>query len=100
MMSFNLPMFNISILLMFLAFLSFCLQRKHLLNVLLCLEMIILSLFMMMVSLMELLSNEGLTVFIFLTMAACEASIGLAMLVVLIRNYGNDYVSSLSTHKC
>nr|YP_009755019.1 NADH dehydrogenase subunit 4L [Lepidozona coreanica]QIP53385.1 NADH dehydrogenase subunit 4l [Lepidozona coreanica] len=79
---------------------SFCLQRKHLLNSLLSLEMVLLSVFLIMVSMANEWSNEGLMVFILLTLAACEASLGLSLLVILIRSHGNDYVMSLSTHKC
>nr|AUJ21411.1 NADH dehydrogenase subunit 4L [Chaetopleura apiculata] len=83
-----------------ISFMNFFLQRKHLLNCLLSLEMILLSIFLVILSLLSGVSSEGLMIFILLTFAACEASLGLALLVILIRSHGNDYVFSLSTHKC
>nr|YP_009131235.1 NADH dehydrogenase subunit 4L [Cryptochiton stelleri]AIA77084.1 NADH dehydrogenase subunit 4L [Cryptochiton stelleri] len=94
------PMFTLGLISTILALLTICFQRKHLLNALLALEILMVSIFMLMISLSHLMSNEGLTIFILLTMAAAEASIGLSLLVILIRCHGNDYVSSLSVNKC
>nr|YP_009773409.1 NADH dehydrogenase subunit 4L [Dendrochiton gothicus]QIZ12632.1 NADH dehydrogenase subunit 4L [Dendrochiton gothicus] len=100
MMNFFNPMFTLGVISSLAALLTFCLQRKHLLNALLALEILMVSIFLLMISLSNLMSNEGLTIFVLLTLAASEASIGLAMLVILIRCHGNDYVSSLAIHKC
>nr|QIZ12568.1 NADH dehydrogenase subunit 4L [Tonicia forbesii] len=100
MMSLNNPMFSIGVLSGVVSLLVFCLQRKHLLNSLLSLEMTMLSVFLTILSCSVNISNEGLFIFILLALAACEAALGLSLLVVLIRSHGNDYVSSLSIHKC
>nr|QIZ12607.1 NADH dehydrogenase subunit 4L [Hemiarthrum setulosum] len=99
MMNFYSPLFTVGLLTSVAAVLTLCLQRKHLLNTLLALEILMVSIFLIMISLSSSLNNEGLTAFIILTLAASEASIGLAMLVILIRTHGNDYVSSLSSTK-
>nr|QIZ12671.1 NADH dehydrogenase subunit 4L [Acanthopleura echinata] len=100
MMSVVNPLFNVGVLSSMISVLVFCLQRKHLLNSLLSLEMMMLSIFLVIFSCSVNISSEGLVVFILLALAACEAALGLSLLVILIRSHGNDYVSSLSIHKC
>nr|YP_009773396.1 NADH dehydrogenase subunit 4L [Hanleyella oldroydi]QIZ12619.1 NADH dehydrogenase subunit 4L [Hanleyella oldroydi] len=94
------PFFITGMVVVLMAFLTLCFQRKHLLNSLLSLEMMALGLFILLLTLAGSNSNEGVLSLMLLTFSACEASIGLAMLVVLIRTHGNDYVFSLSIHKC
>nr|YP_009773370.1 NADH dehydrogenase subunit 4L [Nierstraszella lineata]QIZ12581.1 NADH dehydrogenase subunit 4L [Nierstraszella lineata] len=74
-------------------------QRKHLLNALLSLEMILLSLFIFLVGLSSSI-NESFVCLVLLSFGACEAAVGLALLVVLVRTHGNDYVYSFSVQKC
>nr|YP_009192166.1 NADH dehydrogenase subunit 4L [Magelona mirabilis]ALO81681.1 NADH dehydrogenase subunit 4L [Magelona mirabilis] len=84
----------------FSAMISLTLQRKHLLNALLSLEVMVLGLYTMMVATFLGEDINLFLTFIILTFGACEASVGLALLVALIRNHGNDFVSSMSIHKC
>nr|YP_003934269.1 NADH dehydrogenase subunit 4L [Dendropoma gregarium]ADI79380.1 NADH dehydrogenase subunit 4L [Dendropoma gregarium] len=79
--------------------LALSLQYKHLLNVLLCLEGAMMCLFLMLYSL-DYMSLGTFSALIFITLSVCEASLGLAVLVSLIRSYGNDYVHSFSSQKC
>nr|UVI60491.1 NADH dehydrogenase subunit 4L [Haliotis sp. 1 KW-2022]UVI60504.1 NADH dehydrogenase subunit 4L [Haliotis sp. 1 KW-2022]UVI60517.1 NADH dehydrogenase subunit 4L [Haliotis sp. 1 KW-2022]UVI60530.1 NADH dehydrogenase subunit 4L [Haliotis sp. 1 KW-2022] len=76
------------------------LQYKHLLGVLLSLELMMLSLFLMVVSVGSCFNFEGQLCLILITLSACEASLGLAVLVSLIRTHGNDYVYSFNGYKC
>nr|YP_010936464.1 NADH dehydrogenase subunit 4L [Morula spinosa]WKW54917.1 NADH dehydrogenase subunit 4L [Morula spinosa] len=95
--------FYLSLLSMFGVFsglIALSLQYKHLLSILLSLEAITMNLFIMMFCAANNLSMSGQTSLILITLGACEASLGLAILVALIRSEGNDYVSSFSTHKC
>lgn len=92
--------FNIGSVIGVLSLIVLCLQRKHLLNSLLCLEIIILSIFLIVLASRINLRIEGAMIFVLLTIAASEAAMGLRLLVIFIRSHGNDYVSSLSTHKC
>nr|YP_009136892.1 NADH dehydrogenase subunit 4L [Goniada japonica]AKE32089.1 NADH dehydrogenase subunit 4L [Goniada japonica] len=73
-------------------------QRQHLLMSLLALEGIILTLTLMIIMISS--PNELFLSFVLLTMAACEASLGLACLVAMTRSYGNDHFMSLSINKC
>jgi len=80
--------------------LTLCLQYKHLLSCLLRLEAMTLTLFIFMLGETRINNSETYVLLIFITLAACEASLGLAILVSLIRTHGNDYVYNFSSQKC
>nr|UAA82781.1 NADH dehydrogenase subunit 4L [Tarebia granifera] len=82
-----------------MALFSLAFRYKHLLNVLLSLEAITMSVFALLFSLFN-FSVSGEVALIFITLGACEASLGLSVLVSMIRARGNDYVSSFSSQKC
>nr|YP_010536712.1 NADH dehydrogenase subunit 4L [Trochus sacellum]UYC29884.1 NADH dehydrogenase subunit 4L [Trochus sacellum] len=84
----------------FFSVVTLCLQYKHLLSALLSLEAMTLSLFVLLMSVSSGFNLEGEMCLILITLGACEASLGLAILVSLIRTHGNDYVSSFSLQKC
>nr|YP_009318304.1 NADH dehydrogenase subunit 4L [Lunella granulata]AOZ71785.1 NADH dehydrogenase subunit 4L [Lunella granulata] len=83
-----------------LSILTLSLQYKHLLSALLSLEAMTLSLFLLLMTVSANFNFEASMSLILITMGACEASLGLAVLVSLIRTHGNDYVSSFNTQKC
>nr|YP_003848783.1 NADH dehydrogenase subunit 4L [Amalda northlandica]ACZ83060.1 NADH dehydrogenase subunit 4L [Amalda northlandica]UFI48537.1 NADH dehydrogenase subunit 4L [Amalda depressa]UFI48550.1 NADH dehydrogenase subunit 4L [Amalda australis]UFI48602.1 NADH dehydrogenase subunit 4L [Amalda sp. M325913] len=83
-----------------MALLALSMQYKHLLSILLSLEAITMNLFIMMFCMSSNVTFSGQTSLILITLGACEASLGLAILVAIIRAEGNDYVSSFSLHKC
>nr|QLY90210.1 NADH dehydrogenase subunit 4L [Hydraena gracilis] len=74
----------------------FCLNRKHLLTMLLSLEFIILSLYFNMFLYLSYYSNEYYFSMIFMTMSVCEGVLGLSILVSLVRSHGNDYFQSFN----
>nr|QTT61168.1 NADH dehydrogenase subunit 4L [Tritia sp. e LAG-2017] len=84
----------------FMALLALSLQYKHLLSILLSLEAVTMNLFIMLFALSANVTFSGETSLILITLGACEASLGLAILVAIIRSEGNDYVASFSMHKC
>nr|YP_010713531.1 NADH dehydrogenase subunit 4L [Lyncina vitellus]WDA98663.1 NADH dehydrogenase subunit 4L [Lyncina vitellus] len=90
----------ISTLGFFSALLALSLQHKHFLSVLLSLEAATMNLFIMLFALSNNVAFSGQTSLILITLGACEASLGLAVLVAVIRSRGNDYVSTFSSHKC
>nr|ARK18791.1 NADH dehydrogenase subunit 4L [Conus cloveri] len=98
MSTFHLTMLSIFGVLVSLLTLS--LQYKHLLSILLSLEAVTMSLFVLMFSMSSNITLMGETSLILITLGACEASLGLAILVAIIRAEGNDYVASFSMHKC
>nr|UAV88243.1 NADH dehydrogenase subunit 4L [Camelidae sp. PDM-2021]UAV88309.1 NADH dehydrogenase subunit 4L [Camelidae sp. PDM-2021]UAV88387.1 NADH dehydrogenase subunit 4L [Camelidae sp. PDM-2021]UAV88608.1 NADH dehydrogenase subunit 4L [Camelidae sp. PDM-2021]UAV88712.1 NADH dehydrogenase subunit 4L [Camelidae sp. PDM-2021] len=76
--------------------------RSHLMSSLLCLEGMMLSLFVM-ASLMILsthLTLASMMPIILLVFAACEAALGLALLVMISNTYGTDYVQNLNLLQC
>lgn len=83
-----------------LAVLTLSLQHKHLLRALLRLEAMTLRLFVMLVAASSGVNFEGVICLILITIGACEASLGLAILVSLIRTHGNDYVRRFGSQKC
>src|ERR1051325_6868664 len=80
---------------------TFVYQRSHLLISLLCLEGIILCL-VLYLPILIFSSNMPLPTIriIILTFGACEASLGLRIMVLISRSYGSDMIKSLSTNKC
>ena len=80
---------------------SFVLRQSHLLISLLSLEGLILRI---VLTLPLILSIGALKLAILrvviLTLGACEARLGLALIVIMARNYGSDMVSNLSINKC
>nr|DAZ87569.1 TPA_asm: NADH dehydrogenase subunit 4L [Dichelops melacanthus] len=74
----------------------FCSTRKHLLLSLLSLEFMVLCVFLSLFMLMFIYGFELYFSLIFLVFTVCEGALGLAILVSLVRNQGNDYLSSMS----
>nr|YP_009573129.1 NADH dehydrogenase subunit 4L [Macromia daimoji]QBF44109.1 NADH dehydrogenase subunit 4L [Macromia daimoji] len=78
---------------------SFVSKRKHLLSVLLSLEFIVLGLFIY-IAVVLLYYNMMYFLMYFLTFAVCEGSLGLGILVLMIRTHGNDYFGSFNVLQC
>nr|YP_009317731.1 NADH dehydrogenase subunit 4L [Hylopetes alboniger]AOY36145.1 NADH dehydrogenase subunit 4L [Hylopetes alboniger] len=91
---------------MFLAYLTSLLgmfiYRSHLMSSLLCLEGMMLSMFIL--STLIILNTHFLLSFmlpvLLLVFAACEAAVGLALLVMVSNTYGLDYVQNLNILQC
>ena len=81
-----------------LGFIGLAFHRTHLLSALLCLEGMILSLFIALsMWALQLETTEFSTApILLLAFSACEASVGLALLVATSRAYGADHLQSLS----
>nr|WNH20992.1 NADH dehydrogenase subunit 4L [Ariomma brevimanus] len=77
-------------------------NRTHLLSALLCLEAMMLSLFIgLSVWTLQLEStNFSVAPLLMLAFSACEASTGLALLVATSRTHGNDHLKSLNLLQC
>jgi NADH-quinone oxidoreductase subunit K len=77
------------------------LNRKNVIILLMCIELMLLAVNMNFVAFSRFLDNIDGQVFVFfiLTVAAAEAAIGLAILVVLFRNRGTINVSELDDLK-
>nr|QIJ99338.1 NADH dehydrogenase subunit 4L [Ochotona sp. WJ-2016a]QIJ99424.1 NADH dehydrogenase subunit 4L [Ochotona sikimaria]WBP62664.1 NADH dehydrogenase subunit 4L [Ochotona thibetana]QIJ99437.1 NADH dehydrogenase subunit 4L [Ochotona sikimaria]WBP62690.1 NADH dehydrogenase subunit 4L [Ochotona thibetana] len=84
------------------ALLGMLVYRSHLMSSLLCLEGMMLSLFMLatIISLNMNFTNSFMFPVILLVFAACEAAVGLALLVMVSNTYGMDYVHNLNLLQC
>nr|YP_010321532.1 NADH dehydrogenase subunit 4L [Hipposideros pomona]UKM30554.1 NADH dehydrogenase subunit 4L [Hipposideros pomona] len=82
--------------------LGLLLYRSHLMSSLLCLEGMMLSMFVM-VTVMILsthLTLSSIVPIVLLVFAACEAALGLSLLVMVSNSYGTDYVQNLNLLQC
>nr|QOL00565.1 NADH dehydrogenase subunit 4L [Choroedocus violaceipes] len=75
-------------------------KRKHLLMVLLSLEYIVLSLFMLIVIYLIEFDYDYFFPVVFLAFSVCEGSLGLSILVSMIRSHGNDFFNSFVLSLC
>nr|YP_005088459.1 NADH dehydrogenase subunit 4L [Konosirus punctatus]AFI41167.1 NADH dehydrogenase subunit 4L [Konosirus punctatus]AGG55041.1 NADH dehydrogenase subunit 4L [Konosirus punctatus]QNH68289.1 NADH dehydrogenase subunit 4L [Konosirus punctatus]UQS79366.1 NADH dehydrogenase subunit 4L [Konosirus punctatus]BAL43968.1 NADH dehydrogenase subunit 4L [Konosirus punctatus] len=77
-------------------------HRTHLLSALLCLEGMMLSLFMALAlwTLQTEATNLTAAPMLLLAFSACEASTGLALLVATARTHGTDRLQSLNLLQC
>nr|NP_008220.1 NADH dehydrogenase subunit 4L [Gorilla gorilla]Q34572.1 RecName: Full=NADH-ubiquinone oxidoreductase chain 4L; AltName: Full=NADH dehydrogenase subunit 4L [Gorilla gorilla gorilla]BAA07305.1 NADH dehydrogenase subunit 4L [Gorilla gorilla] len=98
-----MPLIYMNIMLAFtISLLGMLVYRSHLMSSLLCLEGMMLSLFIM-ATLMTLNTHFLLANIVPITMlvfAACEAAVGLALLVSISNTYGLDYVQNLNLLQC
>nr|YP_009003993.1 NADH dehydrogenase subunit 4L [Sus cebifrons]AHJ40617.1 NADH dehydrogenase subunit 4L [Sus cebifrons]AIL54369.1 NADH dehydrogenase subunit 4L [Sus scrofa domesticus] len=76
--------------------------RSHLMSSLLCLEGMMLSLFIMstLIVLNMHFTLASMMPIILLVFAACEAALGLSLLVMVSNTYGTDYVQNLNLLQC
>nr|AXS66227.1 NADH dehydrogenase subunit 4L [Tenebrionoidea sp. 4 KM-2017] len=87
---------GLGVVLFMSAIISFSLKRKHLLLMLLSLELMVLSIFLLMFVYMSFSSSEYFFSMIYLTFSVCEGVMGLSILVMMIRTHGNDYFQSFN----
>nr|UYR22140.1 NADH dehydrogenase subunit 4L [Comanthus sp. 2 MS-2014] len=82
----------------FLGCFGIFLNRKHLLTMMLCLELLLVSLFVNFSFLCSFYNNYSFcsSSLILLTFSACEASIGLGLLVAVSRSCSNNNIFSLN----
>nr|USF17816.1 NADH dehydrogenase subunit 4L [Junonia neildi] len=69
-------------------------KHKHLLIVLLSLEFMVLSIFFFLMMYLMMLDYNMYMLMVFLVFSVCEGSLGLSILVSMIRTHGNDYFQS------
>nr|YP_010409695.1 NADH dehydrogenase subunit 4L [Saimiri ustus]URH14437.1 NADH dehydrogenase subunit 4L [Saimiri ustus] len=98
-----MPLMYINVTLAYLmSLLGLSIYRSHLMSSLLCLEGMMLSLFIMTTLMtlnlhLVLMYMMPITLLVF---AACEAAVGLALLVLISNLYGLDYVQNLNLLQC
>nr|YP_008757880.1 NADH dehydrogenase subunit 4L [Myotis macrodactylus]YP_010117578.1 NADH dehydrogenase subunit 4L [Myotis ricketti]AGS43114.1 NADH dehydrogenase subunit 4L [Myotis macrodactylus]QPM99845.1 NADH dehydrogenase subunit 4L [Myotis ricketti] len=98
-----MSLIHMNILLAFItSLLGLLMYRSHLMSSLLCLEGMMLSLFVLttMTILITHATLASMMPIILLVFAACEAALGLSLLVVVSNTYGTDYVQNLNLLQC
>nr|YP_007475249.1 NADH dehydrogenase subunit 4L [Oxyurichthys formosanus]AGC93483.1 NADH dehydrogenase subunit 4L [Oxyurichthys formosanus] len=77
-------------------------HRTHLLSALLCLEAMMLALFLALSlwSLDTAATSFSLAPLLLLAFSACEAGLGLALLVATTRTHGSDHLQNLNLLQC
>nr|YP_009120891.1 NADH dehydrogenase subunit 4L [Hylopetes phayrei]AGG40782.1 NADH dehydrogenase subunit 4L [Hylopetes phayrei]AKP94191.1 NADH dehydrogenase subunit 4L [Hylopetes phayrei electilis]UZP46685.1 NADH dehydrogenase subunit 4L [Hylopetes phayrei] len=98
-----MPLITLNLFLAYLtSLLGMFIYRSHLMSSLLCLEGMMLSMFIL--STLIILNTHFLLSFmlpvLLLVFAACEAAVGLALLVMVSNTYGLDYVQNLNILQC
>nr|YP_010713418.1 NADH dehydrogenase subunit 4L [Alboglossiphonia lata]WDA96093.1 NADH dehydrogenase subunit 4L [Alboglossiphonia lata] len=84
-----------------IAILNLILYKNYFLLILLCLEVIMLSMLLFLcVMFMIFNMNPSMMSVIILTLGACEASLGLTLLSMMVRFFGNDMIKNISLSKC
>nr|YP_010946891.1 NADH dehydrogenase subunit 4L [Sorineuchora formosana]WGO57648.1 NADH dehydrogenase subunit 4L [Sorineuchora formosana] len=78
----------------------YCSSCKHLLVTLLSLEFIVLSLYLLMYFFFYMFNYELYFLIVFLTFSVCEGSLGLSVMISMVRSCGNDYMNSYSMLQC
>lgn len=83
------------------AIFTLLLQKNHILIILLSLEGLMLRI---VIFIPLLLATSGVIInylrVLILTFGACEASIGLSLIVIIARTYGSDILKATTTNKC
>nr|YP_010728446.1 NADH dehydrogenase subunit 4L [Sergentia baueri]WEF49674.1 NADH dehydrogenase subunit 4L [Sergentia baueri] len=84
----------------FMGVISFIFSYKHLLNMLLSLEFMVLCLFIFLFFYLNFLNFEQYFSMFFLVFSVCEGVLGLSILVAMIRSHGSDYFLNYSFLQC
>nr|ABE02589.2 NADH dehydrogenase subunit 4L [Sus scrofa] len=98
-----MPLVYMNIIMAFtIALAGLLMYRSHLMSSLLCLEGMMLSLFVMstLIVLNTHFTLANMMPIILLVFAACEAALGLSLLVMVSNTYGTDYVQNLNLLQC
>nr|ADM46929.1 NADH dehydrogenase subunit 4L [Indri indri] len=98
-----MPSISMNIILAFAtALLGTLMFRSHLMSSLLCLEGMMLSIFTLstLIILNMHFTMSFMMPILLLVLAACEAAVGLALLVMVSNTYGLDYIQNLNLLQC
>nr|YP_011018085.1 NADH dehydrogenase subunit 4L [Eucosmetus incisus]WQH58283.1 NADH dehydrogenase subunit 4L [Eucosmetus incisus] len=87
---------NLLIFMFFGGFLVFCLFHNHFLIMLISLEFLVLVVYLSLFFFIFFYNYDFYYLMLFLVFSVCEGSLGLGILVNMIRSHGNDMLLSLS----
>ena len=75
-------------------------KRKHLINILIRLEYLVLSIFILLILVTFIIGLETYVSLIFLVASVCEGRLGVGIIVGIVRSHGSDYIRSFNALKC
>jgi len=75
-------------------------KRKHLIRILIRLEYVVLSIFLFLILISVIIGLERYLRLIFLVASVCEGSLGIRILVGIVRSHRSDYLRVLRVLKC
>lgn len=75
-------------------------KRKHLINILIRLEYIVLSTFLLIILITFSIGLETYLRLVYLVASVCEGRLGVGIIVGIVRSHGSDYINSFSALKC
>nr|YP_009725539.1 NADH dehydrogenase subunit 4L [Homoeoxipha nigripes]QHQ73130.1 NADH dehydrogenase subunit 4L [Homoeoxipha nigripes] len=75
-------------------------KRKHFLITLLSLEYMVLSVFLCLALYLSWMLFEMYYLLMFLVFIVCEGALGLSILVMIVRSFGNDFIQSFMILRC
>lgn len=75
-------------------------KRKHLINILIRLEYIVLAVFLLLILITLIIGLETYVRLIFLVASVCEGRLGVGIIVGIVRSHGSDYIRSFNALKC
>nr|YP_009555983.1 NADH dehydrogenase subunit 4L [Myllocerinus aurolineatus]QBF03600.1 NADH dehydrogenase subunit 4L [Myllocerinus aurolineatus] len=81
----------------FSSILVFTMKCKHLLVMLLGLESSVVSIYVGLFYMLNMMDYEFLLSMLFLAMSVCEGALGLSLLVLMIRVHGNDFIMTFNS---
>nr|AGN71110.1 NADH dehydrogenase subunit 4L [Cophixalus sp. TNHC 54754]AVP25555.1 NADH dehydrogenase subunit 4L [Hylophorbus sp. TNHC-GDC 31221] len=85
----------------FIALTGLAFHRMHFLSALLCLEAMMLVIFLSLALWPDKLSPSMLMApLIMLTLSACEAALALSLMIAMARSHGNDKLKTLNLLRC
>lgn len=88
------------VILFIFSLIVFISSRKHLLVTLISLEFIVLVLYLFIYNFLSFINFEYYFSIVFLTFRVCEGTLGLSILVSLIRTHGTDYFQTYNILQC
>nr|AAS00877.1 NADH dehydrogenase subunit 4L [Hutchinsoniella macracantha] len=95
-----LPQTITPLIMFWMSLFMFSSQRKHLLSTLITLEMMGLSLFWLMNLWLTNNNSEMYFSLLFLTFLVCEGTLGLTILISILRTHGNNNFQSFNILQC
>nr|AXS65787.1 NADH dehydrogenase subunit 4L [Cucujoidea sp. 22 KM-2017] len=75
---------------------SIFVNKNHILSILLSLEFMVLTMILFVCYYLSFYMNESYLMMVMLCLSVCESVLGLSIIVLMVRLFGNDYLNSFN----